>query len=514
MISPELAYHITSISRELARQVGVLLGRDGAVYSVIVGDATRIVLPEVGRLRGGSGRFRSLRLIHTHLRGEGLTRDDLNDLALLRLDLVAMIEAGEDGRPGRIEIAQITPVRDQSGEADPPFRVIASRDLHHLNFDFLTEIRELESQFAGRSGIRPGETVRERALVLGLSPDPSCFQEVVELAGSAGAAVVAVMPQKPGRIHARTVVGRGKLQEIVLEGMRRRADLAVFDIDLKPAQARNFEDTTGLKAVDRTQLILDIFAQRAQSRDGKLQVELAQLKYSLPRLTEKDTGLSRLSGGIGGRGPGETVLEIGRRRIRQRLRTLEGQIARLSRQRNVRRKSRVRQGLPVLSIVGYTNAGKTTLLNSLTESRIDAADQMFVTLDPTSRRLRFPRGGNVIVTDTVGFIRNLPPDLRAAFRTTLEELRDADLLLHVIDASDPQIEPKRAVVAGLLEELGLGDIPRLYVLNKADRIEPSEVELLCRRYDCIAVSALKRTGLDRLLQAVGERLGQGENSPI
>jgi GTP-binding protein HflX len=256
--------------------------------------------------------------------------------------------------------------------------------------------------------------------------------------------------------------------------------------------------------VDRTQLILDIFAQRARSRDGKLQVELAQLKYSLPRLTEEDAGLSRLTGGIGGRGPGETVLEIGRRRARSRIRHLEKEIEKLSRQRGVRRQRRMRQGLPVLSIIGYTNAGKSTLLNALTKSSIDAADQMFVTLDPTSRRLRFPRQGEVIITDTVGFIRDLPPDLVTAFRATLEELADADLLLHVVDAADPNLENKMEAVNRVLGELELQAIPKLTVLNKADRVPPELLEALGRRYEAVAVSALRREGLDRMVAAAEE----------
>jgi GTP-binding protein HflX len=304
------------------------------------------------------------------------------------------------------------------------------------------------------------------------------------------------------------VVGGGKLQEIVLEGMRRRAEVAIFDIDLKPAQARAFEDATGLKAVDRTQLILDIFAQRAKSRDGKLQVELAQLKYSLPRLTERDAGLSRLAGGIGGRGPGETVMEIGRRRIRDRIRALERQVEQLSRQRDVRRRRRRDADLPVLSIVGYTNAGKSTLLNALTNSEVEAEDKLFMTLDPTSRRLRFPREGEVIVTDTVGFLSDLPPDLVTAFRATLEELADADLLLHVVDASDPRLDEKFAAVETLLADLGLEEHERLVVLNKADLLPRDRAAALARRFDGIAVSALARTGFGRLIAAAENRLGR------
>ncbi|MGH9341842.1 MAG: GTPase HflX [Acidobacteriota bacterium] len=502
VLSPELARHLSSISREIGRQVGVLLGRDGTVRSVIVGDSSRITLPEIGRLRGGPGRFRGLRLVHTHLQGEPLTRDDLNDLALLRLDLVAMIEAREDGLPGRIEIAHVVPTADgDQDNGEEPFRRIQASDVHRLDLDFDATIRSLEAEFSRVLAGRPEETGQERALVVAITPDDEHFEEMLELIRSAHVTVAGSIRQRRRQVHPRTVVGRGKLDEIVLEGMRRRAEVAVFDIDLKPAQARAFEDATGLKAIDRTQLILDIFAQRARSRDGKLQVELAQLKYSLPRLTEQDAGLSRLTGGIGGRGPGETVMEIGRRRIRDRIRSLEKQIEQLSKQRDIRRRRRRDEQIPILSIVGYTNAGKSTLLNALTKSDIEAADQLFMTLDPISRRLRFPREGEVIVTDTVGFIRDLPPDLMAAFRATLEELDDADLLLHIVDASDERLQSKMEAVDQILRELSLDDIPRLLVLNKIDLLPPTEVEALARRYQGIPVSASGRQGLAELIQA-------------
>jgi GTPase len=501
VVSPELARHISAISRELGRQVGVLLSRDGIVRSVILGDATHLDLPDIGRLRGGTGRFRGLRLVHTHLRGEPITQDDLNDLALLRLDLVAAIQVGEDGSAGKIELAHILPGIEGSPHQQEPFRIIEARDIYNLAFDFEDEIRALESEFSRLTGRKAGETQKERALILSITPGETARTEIMELVRAAGVEIAEVLPFSGGRIHPRTVVGQGRLQRVALAAMRRGADVAIFDIDLKPAQARAFEDTTGLKAIDRTQLILDIFAQRARSRDGKLQVELAQLKYSLPRLTEEDAGLSRLVGGIGGRGPGETVLEIGRRRARSRIRSLEKEIERLSRQRGVRRQRRIRQGLPVLSIIGYTNAGKSTLLNALTESRIDTADQMFVTLDPTSRRLRFPRQGDVIITDTVGFIRDLPPDLVTAFRATLEELSDADVLLHAIDASDPNLERKLDAVNRVLSDLDLKSIPKLLVLNKADLVDSSLMNGLCQRFEAVAVSAMRREGLDRLISA-------------
>ncbi len=308
VVSPELAKYISAVSRELGRQIGVLLSRDGSIHNVILGDATHLDLPDIGRLRGGAGRFRGLRLVHTHLRGEPLTQDDLNDLALLRLDLVAMIQAEEDGNAGRIELAHILPGLD-GDQKNEPFRRIAARDIYQLNFNFVEEIRAVESEFSRLTERKAGETQKERALILSLTPGESARLEIAELVRAAGVEIAEVLPFSGGRIHPRTVVGQGRLQRIALAAMRRSADVAIFDIDLKPAQARAFEDTTGLKAVDRTQLILDIFAQRARSRDGKLQVELAQLKYSLPRLTEEDAGLSRLVGGIGGRGPGETVLK-------------------------------------------------------------------------------------------------------------------------------------------------------------------------------------------------------------
>lgn len=509
VISPELARHLTSVSRELNRQVGVLVGRDGSIRNVIVGDASRLEIPEIGRLRGGPGRFRGLRLLHTHLRGEPLTRDDLNDLALLRLDLVAMVEAGPDGMPGQVELAYVNPVDPERAEEDvEPFHRVQAPDVHRLDFDFYAAIRALETEFARVARRAGGKKGQERVLVIGVSSDDERFEETVELVRSAGAVPAGCVRQNRSRIHPKTVVGRGKLDDIVLEAMQRQVEAAVFDIDLKPAQARAFEDATGLKAVDRTQLILDIFAQRAQSRDGKLQVELAQLKYSLPRLTQRDAGLSRLTGGIGGRGPGETVLEIGRRRIRDRIRALEKQIEKLSKQRHLRRRRRRRERLPVLSIIGYTNAGKSTLLNALTNSHVEVEDKLFMTLDPTSRRLRFPREGEVVVTDTVGFISDLPPDLITAFRATLEELRDAHLLLHVVDASDERLKTHLESVENLLEQLDLHRIPRLLVLNKCDLLDETARRALVRRYDGVAVSAAQRTGLARLIQAAERKLGK------
>ncbi|MYH26140.1 MAG: GTPase HflX [Holophagales bacterium] len=511
VVSTELARHLCALSREIGRQVGVLLTRDGAVSKVIVGDARQLEIPDIGRLRGGPGRFRRLRLVHTHLRGEGLSTDDLNDLALLRLDLVAVVQAEADGSAGAIEVAYLAPAaaaatgRHDVGE-DGPFLRVGAPQVYELDLDFAATIREVEREFGRHRGGR--EATKERALVIGVRPEDDHFAETVELVRSASVEVAGTLRQRRSRVHPRTVVGRGKLTDIVLQSMRAGAEVAIFDIDLKPAQARAFEDATGLKAIDRTQLILDVFAQRARSRDGKLQVELAQLRYSLPRLTEKDEGLSRLTGGIGGRGPGETVLEVGRRRIRDRIRNLERQVEKLSRQRDVARSRRRDRRVPVLSLIGYTNAGKSTLLNALTRSEVETAGKLFVTLDPTSRRIRFPREGEVVITDTVGFIAELPPDLVRAFRATLEELGDADLLLHVVDAADAGWRTKVEAVERLIAELSLNSKPLLVVLNKCDLVTEEHTRAMAGQLDAVPVSARTRAGFSLLIDRAEEAMGR------
>jgi GTP-binding protein HflX len=333
------------------------------------------------------------------------------------------------------------------------------------------------------------------------------LNELQELARTAGVEVLDRVMQSRRAPDPRTLVGEGKLQDILVRSMALGADLLIFDRDLTPSQLRHISDATALKILDRTQLILDIFAQRAQSADGKLQVELAQLKYLLPRLVGKDDSLSRLGGGIGGRGPGETKLEVDRRRARDRISTLESRIDRLSSDRATRRRQRNRSGVPVVSIVGYTNAGKSTLLNALTGSDVLAEDKLFATLDPTSRRLRFPRDREVIVTDTVGFIRALPKDLVNAFRATLEELEEADLLLHVVDASDAHSEQQAAAVERVLATLEVKETPRLLVFNKADKA-PARAQVLAAGAGGVAVSALTREGFPDLLARCEEILWQ------
>jgi GTP-binding protein HflX len=309
------------------------------------------------------------------------------------------------------------------------------------------------------------------------------------------------------RIDARFVVGKGKLNAILLRAFELDATTLIFDHNLSPSQASAISRQSDLKVIDRTQLILDIFAQRAESVDGKLQVELAQLKYSLPRLGMKDDALSRLTGGIGGRGPGETKLEVGRRRANERVSSLEARLKKQGKQRRQRRQRRKRQNVPIVSIVGYTNAGKSTLLNALTESDVVAEDKLFATLDTRSRRIRFPEDREVVVTDTVGFIRDLPKDLFAAFRATFEETADADLLLHVVDASDPDREQQVATTEKLLGKLELESIPRITVLNKSDRLDAdSQTRIVNGKVDSVLISALDRRSTKKLLSLIAQKL--------
>ena len=512
VVSPELASYLAEQSAQLHRQVGVFIDRRGAITHVMVGDASKIVLPDVGRLRGAAGRFRGLRLIHTHLRGEGLTRDDLTDLALLRLDVVAAITIDAAGRPQRLHIGHLVP----DGPADRPWRELPAESPHNPTTDFVELITSLEAQYGRGKAIAANDDGREKALLVHVSIGKSKssdsearIAELHELCRTAGVHVVDVLTQKRPALDPRLFVGRGKLDEILLRAMQLGAGVVIFDPDLSPGQARAISEATDLKVLDRTMLILDIFSQHASSADGKLQVELAQLKYALPRLVEKNTMMSRLTGGIGGRGPGETKLEINRRRARERIHLLEQKLDLLVDDRRLRRQKRQRRELPILAICGYTNAGKSTLLNALTEGDAVAANRLFATLDPISRRLRFPHEREVIITDTVGFIRDLPKDLITAFRATLEEMGDADLLVHVVDASDPDRDQHIRSVEGILADLELSDKPRLLVWNKCDRLPADEVEHLTRVSGGFAVSALDRATLGPMLLAIERALWQG-----
>ncbi len=512
LVSHELARELTELSREIRRQTGVLIDRRGDVTHVMVGTPTSIEMPDWGRMRAGTGRLRGLRCIHTHLGAEGLTRDDLTDLAKLRFDAMVTIHADEEGLPGLAHTAALMPQSDENGSG---IQELDAATPAQLDLDFQDWIRALEEELARSSRTRKvgdGERAILVVVTAGRSREDTEYStaELEELARSAGVEVIDVVVQNRRRPDPKTVIGAGKVQDLLIRCFQSDCDLVIFDDDLNAAQARNLAERLELRVIDRTQLILDIFAQHATTRDGKLQVELAQLKYVLPRLAQRDTSLSRLGGGIGGRGPGETKLEVDRRRVRDRVARLERDLKNLGKQREHRRSRRTRRGLPVLSIVGYTNAGKSTLLQALTKKEVHVEDKMFATLDPASRRLRFPRDHEVIITDTVGFIRDLPPDLVAAFKATLEELREANLFLHVVDASDEGIERRMGAVHRVLQEIGLGDTPELLVFNKIDRLPPGEGARLAAQYKAVPVSALHRTGLADLLErAEAALLAQG-----
>jgi GTP-binding protein HflX len=499
----------------------VLVNRSGYVEHVIVGNAKGIVLPDLKRTRVAAERFRGLRCLHTHLSGEELTRDDLTDLALLRLDLMAAIEARSDGLPGIMRAAHLLPAEtsgaahaddEHDGPSPTPFRLLEPVHPSQLNFDFIDFITSLEEEMARARRVRSPRDRRERAILAGVTTGSTIeakesLDELRELARSAGVVVLDTLVQHRQKVDPRSLVGRGKLEELIIRSLQLGADIIVFDQELSPGQARVISDATDLKIIDRTQLILDIFAQRARSREGKIQVELAQLKYMLPRLSGSGSEMSRLMGGIGGRGPGETKLEVDRRRVRDRIHQLEKQTEQIRTSRQVRRNRRQRRDVPIISIVGYTNSGKSTLLNALTNSVVVAEDLMFATLDPTSRRLRLPKDREVIINDTVGFIRDLPPDLIEAFRATLEEMEESDLLIHLVDASAPQFESHIASVEKILAELKLSDVPRMLVFNKADLIPSDAAANLARMFNAVVISAVDKSSLLPLVERAAAMLG-------
>lgn len=477
---------------------------------VIVGGPRSLYIPDLPKSRGGRWRLRGLRLVHTHLQSEPLTQDDLMDLVFLRLDCAAAIFVDQNGGATQLEIAHILP-----GNGDGHthgWEVLEPIPCHDPDLDFQALVKSLEDELERNRLARPTREGEDRAILVSITSTDRetakrSMDELVELARTGGIVAADTIIQRQREKNPKYLIGKGKLSEIVLRALQCGVDLLIFDQELNPSQVRAITDTTELRVVDRTQLILDIFAQRAQSREGKIQVEMAQLKYLLPRLGVKDDALSRLTGGIGTRGPGETTLEINRRRTKDRISQLDDQLKTLRKRRGQRRAKRNRKDMPVISIVGYTNAGKSTLLNTLTHSEVFVENKLFATLDPTSRRLRFPQDYEVIVTDTVGFIRDLPKDLMDAFAATLEELHDADMLLHVIDISNPQFEEHMAAVDRLLAKLELNDKPTLIVFNKSELVPLEFVERMVRRHGGVAVSALSSQTLGPLIAAMQTIVG-------
>jgi len=522
IVTAEFARQLSELSHETRRQIGALIDRKGYVEYVIVGDARRIEMPDFKRVRVAGDRFRGLRCVHTHLRGEDLTRDDLTDLALLRLDLMVAIDVDEaTGLPGVIRSAHLLPssaAELSTNGQTKHFEFLDPVAPSRLDVDFLALMEALEREMARNRRVARHASGAERAILVNVSTGPRAdaedsIAELRELSKSAGVIVLDEMIQRRPGIDPRTVLGKGKLDELLIRAMQLGADAIIFDRELQPAQVRAISEVTDLKVIDRSQLILDIFAQRAQSHEGKIQVELAQLKYILPRLVVgQNSAFSRLAGGIGGRGPGETKLETDRRRVRDRIHRLESELASQRTRREQRRKERLRHRVPIISIVGYTNAGKSTLLNALTASQVLAEERMFATLDPTTRRLRLPREQEVIINDTVGFIRDLPPDLLAAFRSTLEEIAGSYLLIHLVDAANPRCQQQIAAVDRILTELGFDQISRLLVFNKSDLVDVATIDAIMRTCraeggsDCLAISALNPGTLEPLSRKIGTAL--------
>ena len=496
------ARELSLLSRALGRQVGLLIDRKGRVQMVIVGEAGSIMIPELPRGRSGQERLRGLRLLHTHLNPGGISQEDLMDMLFLRLDAVVALTVNPVGEPVQWQAAHLLP----TPSGGQPYHLDNPQPWDHTESQFVATAEALEEELA-----RKAEDAREaddtpRAMLVSVSTQPRIIQErnldeLAELARTAGLTVAGRMVQRVAQINPRLIMGKGKVAELEVLALQGRAGMMIFDGELSPAQLHNLADITERKVIDRTQLILDIFAQHAVSRAGKLQVELAQLRYTQPRLVGKNRAMDRLMGGIGGRGPGETKLETDRRKIRERMARIRKELDQFRRQRSFTRARRSRQGIPLAALVGYTNAGKSTLLNTLTRSEVLAENKLFATLDPTTRRLRFPAEKEIIMADTVGFIRNLPKELFDAFRATLEELEAADLLLHVADASHPDLLQQISAVETILAEMELDRMPRLMILNKWDQLEaPARAELADAFPHALTISAKKGDGCKALLE--------------
>ncbi len=513
IISVDLAREICQLAESLRQMIGLLVDRQGNITEVILGTKQIIYLPDLGRFKSGTGRLRGLRFLFSDLSKHEMPKipsDIYTDIEKLRLDAVVGVKAY--GRNIACSYAYLKPAEDLESSAT---QTEVIKNLSNFELDFRDFIFEIEAELQ-RHGQSSKKISGSGAVLVGvydkrIKDYAASMEELKELARSAGMKISDSIVQRR-EPDPKTLIGRGKLEELVLRCLRLDATHLVFDTELRPAQWRTIVNQTDLKVLDRSMLILDIFAQRASSADGRLQVELAQLKYNLPRLTEEDSGLSRLSGGIGGRGPGETKLEVSRRRARDRISDLEKRIKRVSVERGQRRERRKESDLPLISILGYTNVGKSTLFNLLTKGGAFVENKLFATLEPTVRKLVFPSTHDdskfceYLMSDTVGFIRHLPKELVNAFKATLEELESADLFLHVLDISDPEIETRKKAVEMILGELGLEKIPTLHVLNKADLVNDDIIQNLQDEYDGSVVSAKSGKGILELKARIEDKL--------
>lgn len=510
VFSEELATAMLEFSLIINREIAVYLNRRGKVTHVAIGDIRTVNLPSLDSRRS-ENRLSGIRCIHTHPGGDSrLSSVDLSALRTMRFDLMAAISTTSTDEP-QVSFGFISDIAIENQslltQTVGPLTLI---EFINLDFSYLTS--QIDRLLENSSKSKSLEET-ERAILVGLEQAgkwdiTDSLDELGQLAETAGAEVVARIWQKKDRPDAALFIGKGKVQEISLLRQEHQANVIIFDDELSPSQQRNLEQTLGVKIIDRTSLILDIFAQRAKSHEGKLQVELAQLRYNLPRIGGQGLILSRLGGGIGTRGPGETKLEVDKRRIRARISDIDDQIDNIKKHRQLHRENRVAAKIPTIALVGYTNAGKSTLLNKLTAADVLAEDKLFATLDPTTRRTTLPNGLEILLTDTVGFIQKLPHQLISAFRATLEEVVHSDVLLHVVDASHPNYQQQMDAVFNVLRELKADTKPTLLVYNKYDKLDNSQLPRLLRDQNSIAISAIEGTGIDKLLQMIEGHLEQ------
>ena len=509
--SYELLSLLCACSGEINREISIYIARDGSIVDVSIGDDSKVSMPTM-RLVRNEDRLSGVRCIHTHPSGDGrLSGVDIGTLRSSMLDSMAAVGVS-DGKPTQLYAAYLGEQDEESGER----KVLTYGPLRPYKLPqkaLMAEIFISDNRFkSSAKAVREAET--EKAILVGMENDEGydTLEELKALAETAGAEVKAKFRIRKRPIDNATYIGSGKDEELSLKGSELDADLFIFDDELSALQLRSLEETLGTKVIDRTTLILDIFAARAASREGKLQVELAQLKYRLPRLLGQGQLLSRLGGGIGTRGPGEKKLEIDRRRIRRRIFELETELAEIEKQRNMRRETRKTNRVPLVALVGYTNAGKSTLLNKLTDSDVLAEDKLFATLDPVVRRITLENGTEALLSDTVGFINKLPHDLISAFKSTLEEVADADLILHIVDISCPFYDKQMQVVENVLSSLNAGNIPRLTVYNKTDLLNDPLNDPACRvpAEGRIFVSAFTGEGLNELLTMTEKELNSSK----
>lgn len=515
LVSQELAVKLADITEYINREISVYITRSGQIIEIAVGDNATVELPSFSGRRG-AGRLSGIRCIHTHPGGNPyLSGVDISALKNNKYDaMVAIGVLSPDFTKSELTFGLITGIDSNENYTAECYGPYSIEDTENINF--VNTVSTIERILDKQTGTASLQVMSERAILIGMEWGRNdslwtvydSLEELKQLADTAGATVIKKFIQKRPKPDPAFFIGRGKVQELALYAQQENIDLCIFDDELSPAQQRNIESVMGIRILDRTALILDIFAQRARTNEGKLQVELAQLQYTLPRIMGKGLMLSRLGGGIGTRGPGETKLEVDRRRIRDRIAFIKDQIEKVKAVRSLHRSKRKKNNVFEVSLVGYTNAGKSTLLNTLTNSDIYAKDQLFATLDPTTRQLTLPNKQEIIITDTVGFIQRLPHQLIAAFRSTLEVVTEADLLVHVIDVSHELYKEQAAAVHEVLKEIGAETKPVITVYNKIDKLPPDSklADRLALEEDTVCISAAKKLNLESLQQMIESHL--------